>query len=63
VNDAGEDVAGVQQVGYGPKRCQRGRFTWCAGIQVGPRSWDERTGAVGQDQDQIELAVPPHPAQ
>jgi len=63
VNDAGEDAAGVQQISYGAKRCERGRFRGCGGIQVGPRSWDERTRTVGEDQNQVELAVPPHPAQ
>ncbi len=60
MNDAGEDAAGVQQISYGAKRCERGRFRGCGGIQVGPRSWDERTRTVGEDQNQVELAVPPH---
>ena len=62
VNDAGEDTAGVQQVGDGPERCQADGFTWCGGIKISPGRWDERTGTVGQDENQIELAVTPHPA-
>ncbi len=61
-NQAGEDAAGVQQISYGAKRCQRGRFTCCGGIQVGPGRWKERTRSIGEDENQIELAVTPHPA-
>jgi hypothetical protein len=62
VNDAGEHAAGMQQVRYGAKRCQRGCFTWCGRIQVSPGRWDERTRPIGQDQNEIQLAVAPHPA-
>ena len=62
VNDAGEDTAGVQQVRYGAERCQRGCFRRCGGIQVSPGCRYERTRTVGQDENQIELAVTPHPA-
>ena len=63
MSDAGEDTAGVQQVRYGAKRCRRGCFTRCGGVQVGPGGRDERARTVGQDQDQIQLAVAPHPAE
>jgi hypothetical protein len=62
VKDAGQDAAGMQQVRYRAKRCQCGCFTWCGGVQVRPRSGDERTRTVGEDENQIELAVTPHPA-
>jgi len=62
VNDAGDDAAGVQEIRYRAKCCQCGCFTWCGGIQVRPRSWDERTRSIRQDENQIELAVAPHPA-
>jgi len=62
VNDAGEDTAGVQQVGDGPERCQADCFTWRGGIEVRPGCRDERTRTVGEDENQIELAVTPHPA-
>jgi hypothetical protein len=61
-NQSGDDAAGVQQIRYRAKRCQCGCFTWCGGIQVRPRSWDERARTVGEDENQIELAVTPHPA-
>src|SRR5438552_5762255 len=63
VNDAGEDTAGMQQVGDGPERCQADCFTWRGGIEVRPRGGDERTRTVGEDENQIELAVTPHPAE
>jgi hypothetical protein len=53
----------VQQVGDGAECCERGCFTRCGGIEVRPRSRDERTRTVRQDEDQIELAVTPHPAE
>jgi len=62
VNDAGEDTAGVQQVRYGAKRFQRACFTWCGWIQVSPDRWNERPRTVRQDENQIQLAVAPHPA-
>ncbi len=62
VNDAGDDAAGVQQIRYRAKRCLCGCFTWCGGIQVRPRSWDERARTVREDENEIELAVTPHPA-
>ncbi len=51
VNDAGEDTAGVQQLGDGAERCQAGCFTRCGGIEVRPRSRDERTRTVGEDEN------------
>ena len=53
----------MQQVGDGPERCQADCFTWCRGIEVRPRRRDERTRTVRQDENQIEFAVAPHPAQ
>ena len=53
----------MQQVGDGAERRERGCFTRCGGIEVRPRSRDERTRTVRQDEDQIELAVTPHPAE
>ena len=53
----------MQQLGDGAERCQAGCFTRCGGIEVRPRSRDERTRTVREDEDQIELAVTPHPAQ
>ena len=63
MNDAGEHTAGVQQVCYRAKRCRcGGDFRLCGGIQVSPGRWDERAGPVGQNQDEVQLAVAPHPA-
>ncbi len=62
MNDAGKDVASVQQVRYGAKRPRRACFTRCGGIQVRPGRGDERTRTVGQDKNQVELAVAAHPA-
>jgi hypothetical protein len=62
VDDAGEHTAGVQQVRYGAERCRYTYVTWCGGIQVGPGRCYERTRTIGQDDNQIELAVAPHPA-
>jgi hypothetical protein len=62
VNDAGQNAAGVQQVCYGAERCQCGYFRWCGGVQVRPGCWNERTRSVGEDENQIKLAVTPHPA-
>ena len=62
MNDAGEHTAGVQQVRYRAKRCRCGDFRLCGGIQVSPGRWDERAGPVGQNQDEVQLAVAPHPA-
>jgi hypothetical protein len=62
VTDAGEDTAGVEEIGYGAQRCRCDCFTWCGGIQVRPGRWNERTRTVGQDENQIELAVAAHPA-
>jgi hypothetical protein len=63
LNDAGEDAAGMQQVRYGAKRCHTGGFTWRGGgVQVRPCGWDERAGPIGQNQDEVQLAVAPHPA-
>ncbi len=62
VNDAGEDMAGVQQVDDGPECCQADCFTWCGVIQVCPRRRDERARTVRENENQIELAVTPHPA-
>ena len=62
LNDAGEHTASVEQIGYGAERCRCACFTWCRGIQVRPGRWNERPRAVGQDENQIELAVAPHPA-
>ena len=59
---AGEHTAGVQQIGYGAERCRCGCVMWRGGVQVGPGSWDERAGPVGQNQDEVQLAVAPHPA-
>jgi hypothetical protein len=53
----------VQQIGYGAKGCERGCFTWCGRIQVGPGGWDEGPRTVRQDENEIELAMAPHPAQ
>ena len=63
MTDAGENAAGVQQVRYRATRCRRSCFLRCGGIQVRPGGWDERPRAIRQDQNQIELAVAPHPAQ
>ena len=52
----------MQQVRYGAERYQRGCFRRCGGIQVSPGCRYERTRTVGQDENQIELAVTPHPA-
>ena len=62
MNDAGEHTAGVQQVRNRAKRCRRGLFRLCGGIQVSPGRWDERAGPVRQHQDEVQLAVAPHPA-
>ena len=62
LNDAGQHAAGMQQVRYRAKRCRRGHFRLDGGIQVSPGRWDERAGPVGQNQDEVQLAVPPHPA-
>lgn len=54
----------MQQVGYGAKRCQGGGFKWRGGgVQVRPRGWDERARTIGQDENQIQLALTPHPTQ
>jgi hypothetical protein len=63
MNDAGKHPASMQQVCYRAKRCWCGNFTLCGGIQVSPGRWDERAGAVGQNQDEVQLAVAPHPAE
>src|SRR5438270_13569628 len=55
-------MAGVQQIGYGAERCRCNCLTWRGGIQVGPGGWDERAGPVGQNQDEVQLAMAPHPA-
>jgi hypothetical protein len=62
LDDAGEHTAGVQQVGYGAERCRCNCLTRRGGTQVGPGGWDERAGPVGQNQDEVQLAVAPHPA-
>jgi hypothetical protein len=62
MNDAGEHTAGVQQVRYRAKRCRPGGFRLCGGIQVSPGCWDERAGPVGQNQDEVQLAMASHPA-
>ena len=62
INDAGKHAAGMQQVRYRAKRCWRGYFGRWGGIQVSPGRWDERTRAVGKDQNEIQLAMAPHPA-
>ncbi len=53
----------MQQVRYGAKRCQGGGFN-CrrGGVQVRPRGRDERARTIGQDQNEIQRAVAPHPA-
>jgi hypothetical protein len=62
LDDAGEHTAGVQQIGYGAERCRDSCLTCRRGIQVGPGGWDERAGPVGENQDEVQLAVAPHPA-
>jgi len=62
VNDAGKDVAGVQQIRYRAKRCLRSCFNRCRGIQVRPGRWNERPRTVGQNQNEIQIAVASHPA-
>jgi hypothetical protein len=52
----------VQQIGYGAERGRCNCLTRRGGIQVGPGGWDERAGPVGQNQDEVQLAVAPHPA-
>ena len=52
----------MQQVGDGPERCQADCFTWGEGIEVRPGCRNERTRTVREDENQIELAVTPHPA-
>ena len=53
----------MQQVRYGAKRCQGGGLQ-CrrGGVQVRPRGRDERARTIGQDQNEIQRAVAPHPA-
>ena len=62
MDDAGEDTAGTEEIGYRAERCRCGEFTRCGRVQVSPGRWDERARPIGQDQNQVELAVPPHPA-
>lgn len=62
LDDAGKYPAGVQQIRYRAKRGRCGDFRLCGGIQVSPGRWDERAGPVGQHQDEVQLAVAPHPA-
>ena len=53
----------MQQVGYGAKRCQDGGLKWRGGgVQVRPLGWDERARTIGQDENEIQRAVAPHPA-
>jgi hypothetical protein len=53
----------MQQVRYGAKRCQGGGSK-CrrGGVQVRPRGRNERARTIGQDQNEIQCAVAPHPA-
>ena len=61
MTDAGENAAGVQQVRYRAKRCRRGCVRRCRRIQVGPGGRDERARTILEDQNEIQLAVAPHP--
>ena len=62
MDDAGEDTAGVEEIAYGAKRCERCCFRWCGRIQVRPGRRDERTRTVRQEKNQVQRAVAPHPA-
>ena len=57
-----QDELGGKEIGDGPECCQCGGFTWRGGIQVRPGRGNERPRTVRQDENQIELAVAPHPA-
>jgi len=62
MNDAGKHAASMQQVRYRAKRCRCADLRLWGGIQVSPGRRDERAGPVGQNQDEVQLAVAPHPA-
>jgi len=58
-----DDRPNVQQVPKGPKAVGFKRGGCWRRLEVGPCRGDEGLGSVGQDQQQLEIAVAVHPSQ
>jgi hypothetical protein len=63
MREVGDQRACMQQIRQRPQRRRQRRTVRAGCLGIGPGGRDQRLAAIGQHQQQLQIPVPPHPAQ